>query len=457
MPSLDPTQMSAAERLALLPKEKQKEILRQLPETELRNLKYDWKFWARPKQYSTIETFLSSHHSYCTIMSGRGFGKTKTGSEWCRYVMENGIYRTGGIVGPTSGDVRNVMITGPAGILSVCPPDNFPHYSPANKKITWPNGGEILIYSADEPNRLRGANSEFIWADELAAWGKAEDCWNMISFGLRIGPAPKALITTTPQPIKVLVDILEDPSNMLIEGSTYENRGNLNKRFYDKIISKYEGTNLGDQEIHGKLLKNLGGLFKPEYILRIDKSKMPLMVRIVVSVDPATKVNKNSDDTGLAVTGKGIDGNYYLLHVEGEKRTPKEWADRVAELYKDYSADLIIAENNNGGLMVESTIQQGYKSLPVKVIHASRGKLLRAEPISLLYQKGRMYHVNHDGPGYMDKLINESMKDAEKQMFIFKNLQTEKNDMVDAIVYGFAELSENDNMEFQTSAVAGIR
>jgi phage terminase large subunit-like protein len=452
---------SAREQLAELPEKEQRKILGKLSKEELLKLQYDWKFHARPKQYKPISEFLDSSHSICLITSGRGFGKTRTGAEWVRYVMENGIYRRGTIVGPTAANARDIMIKGD-GILSVCPPDNMPVYESSKLILTWPNGGIVTIASADNPARLRGQNNEFIWADELASWDKAQDAWDQLMFTLRKGHNPKALVTSTPQPLELIANLFEEsekenPDVMLIEGSSYENQANLNPRFLAKILQKYEGTDLGDQEIHGRLLKNLGGLFKREYIVHKDWSKLPHMLRTVVAVDPAASSKATSDDTGLAVCAKGLDNNYYLLHVEGIKRTPKEWADRVAELYKVYNADLIVAEINNGGEMVEETIQKGYKDLPVKVIHASRGKTKRAEPISLLYQKGKVFHVNHDRKGALARLINEAMRDAEKQMFVFRNLPNEKNDKVDAIVYGFAELSENDYKEFETPAIAGVR
>lgn len=458
---------SAREQLAELPELEQRKILAGLTRDQLIKLPFDWKFHARPKQYKPIAEFLDSHHSICLITSGRGFGKTRTGAEWVRYVMENEIYRHGTIVGPTAANARDIMIKGD-GILSVCPEDNMPLYESSKLTLTWPNGGIVTIASADNPERLRGLNNEFIWADELASWDKAQEAWDQLMFTLRKGPNPKALVTSTPQPLALIADLFEaseeDPKHpeilpdvMLIEGSSYENKGNLNPRFFAKILQKYEGTDLGDQEIYGRLLKNLGGLFKPDYMQHCDWSKLPPLGRTVVAVDPAVSTKATSDDTGIAVCAKGADNNYYLLHVEGAKRTPKEWADRVDELYKLYHADLIVAEINNGGDMVEDTIQKGHKDLPVKVIRASKGKVKRAEPISLLYQKGKVYHVNHDRKGALAKLTNEAMRDAEKQMYVFRNLPNEKNDKVDAIVYGFAELSGNDFREFETPAVAGVR
>lgn len=476
IPTMPRSEMSPAMLLAELPESKQREVLSSLSAEQLRRMPYDWQFWARPKQYRPIGEFLQSEHSYCLITSGRGFGKTRVGSEWTRYVMENGIYSEGSIVAPTVGLARRDMIRGSSGILRVCPPDSV-IYEPSKQTLTWPahihglkRDGIVNILSADDPERLRGLNNEFIWADELAAWDKAEDAWAMLMFTLRVGESPKALITSTPQPLKLLADLIDDaekenPQTLLIEGSTYENAGNLNERFLKAIIQKYENTELGDQEIYGKLLRNMGGLFKPSFIGRLNASDCPEFLRTVVAIDPAASSKMTSNDTAIAVASQGVDGNYYLRHIEASKWTPKAWSDKLNDLYKEYRADCIIAEINNGGEMVEHTIQQGYKDLPVKVINASKGKTKRAEPISLLYQKGKIFHVTNsyvdakgrEVGGAMARLKDNAIRDAEKQMFVFRNLPNEENDKVDAIVYAFAELSGNDFREFEVPAVAGSR
>lgn len=465
---MDQSRMSEAMKFALLPIEVRRTILSQMTEKQLAAMPFDWEWNGRPQQLETIHQFMDNpQFSYCIALAGRGWGKTKTGAEWVRHLIENCGYKRGAIVAPTAGDARDVMIEGESGILSVCPEWNYPLYTPANRRLTWPNGAVCTVYSADEPRRLRGANSEFAWCDELAAWERAQDAWDMLAFGLRIGPAPKALITTTPQPIKALMDLLEDEASMVIEGSTYDNRVNLNKKFFDNIIRKYEGTTLGEQEIMGRVLRNMGGLFKPDYILRVPENQLPHMARIVVAVDPAAKSKATSDDTGIAVCGKGVDNRYYLLHVEGQKMSPGEWADRVAKLYNDYKADKIVAEANNGGEMVEFTIQKGYKDLPVEIVNASRGKVKRAEPISLLYQKGRVSHVKYktrkSGGAY---LVPDSMQEAEKQMYTFRNDPkydgtssdgTRNDDMADAIIWGFSELAMNEFREYQAPVVTGVR
>lgn len=469
-------EMSPALLLAELPEAEQRKILAGLTASQLRHLPYDWKFWARPKQYAPIGKFLESNHTTCLITSGRGFGKTRVGSEWTRYVMENGIYSYGSIVAPTSLNARRDMIKGTAGLLSVCPPDSI-IYEPSKLTITWPasvhglkKDGVVNILSADDPERLRGLNNEFIWADELAAWDKAEDAWDMLMFTLREGESPKALITSTPQPLKLLADLIEDAhkpngKTLLIEGSTYENAANLNSRFLKVIFDKYENTDLGDQEIHGKLLTNMGGLFKPEFITHIRADKCPDFIRTVVAMDPAASSKITSNETAIAVASKGTDGNYYLRTIEASKWTPKAWADKLNELYREFHADCVVAEINTGGEMVEHTITQAYPNLPVKVITASKGKTKRAEPISYLYQKGRIFHVTNSYTddkgvpqgGMTGRIRDNALREAEKQMFVFRNLPNEDNDKVDAIVYAFAELSGNDYRDYEAPAVAGIR
>lgn len=468
------SEMSPAMLLKELPEAEQRKVLATLSPTQLKNLPYDWQFWARPKQYKPITEFLKSDHNFCLITSGRGFGKTRIGAEWVRYVMENGIYTEGSIIAPTSLNARRDMIKGSGGILRACPEGSV-IYEPSKLTLTWPaayhglqRDGIVNILSADDPERLRGLNNEFIWADELAAWDKAEEAWEMLMFGLRIGPAPKALITSTPQPLKLIADFIDgdlSSKTMLIEGSTYENAANLNERFLKAITDKFANTDLGDQEIHGRLLRNLGGLFKPEYIRHKLYTECPEFIRTVIAIDPAASSKITSNDTAIAVASKGVDGNYYLQLVSANKWTPSAWADELNKLHKEYHADCIIAETNNGGEMVENTIQQGYKDLPVKTITASRGKTLRAEPISLLYQKGKIHHISYshldskgeEVGGALARLKDTAIREAEKQMFVFKNLPNEDNDKVDAIVYAFAELSGNDFREFETPAVAGYR
>jgi phage terminase large subunit-like protein len=454
---IDDAELSIAQRLSNLPKEYQETALSKLSEEELLNLPYDWKFWGRRKQRIPVEEFLNDDHRFCLALAGRGWGKSRCGAEFVRYVMENGIYTRGAIIAPTVADARDVMVDA---IMAVCP-DNSVLYEPSKRKLTWTaTGGRVLIYSADEPKRLRGANNEFIWGDELAAWEKAEEAFNMLNLGLRIGKKPKALFTTTPLPLKLIVDLIEDKRKrtLLIEGTTFENTS-LNKEFFDDILAAYEGTALYEQEVLGQVLKNLGGLFKPEYISRVQDDDLPPMQRIVVAVDPATTAKKSSDETGIAVCGHGIDGNYYLLHVEGEKRSPKEWADRVVALYREFQADKIIAEQNNGGDMVEETIKQGHKDMPVQLVHASRGKLVRAEPISLLYQKGKVWHIRYNThkPSSQDERNMKNLLKAEKQMYTFRNNPNEANDLVDAIVWGFTELSGNDIPVPQRIVVGGNR
>ena len=437
----------------LLTEEEQNQVLSKLTEEQLQAFPYDWNWWGRPKQLIPTTTFMKGPWSYALALAGRGFGKTRMGAEWVRHLAESGQYKRGTIVAPTAADARDTLVEGESGILSVCPPWNMPLYEPAKRRLTWPNGTRVTIYSADEPRRLRGQNSAFAWCDELAAWERAEDAWRMLVLGLRIGKNPKALITTTPLPIKVLFEIAEDPNTLLIEGTTYENRVNLADLFF-KSIARFEGTSFGDQELHGKLQKDIGVLFKPTYISRCNKDETPTMTRVVVAIDPATTKKATSDETGIAVCGLGTDNKYYLLHVEGEIRSPKEWSDRVAELYNQFSADCIVAEKNNGGEMVEFTIQQGYKNLPVKLVDATRGKVKRAEPISLLYQEGRVVHVRPipyhadttfaPTPSDFQKYLSDQLSQTERQLYSFKGGDNEANDKADALVWGMTELSINE-------------
>lgn len=431
--------MSEAMKFALLPKDKQAEVLNSLSDKVIKALPYDWRWWARPNQIAPDGDWL-----FWLVLAGRGFGKTRSGAEWVLECINSGNYHRGALIGATSADVRDVMVTGESGILSISPPWNMPLYEPSKRKLTWPNGAICTMYSADEPNRLRGPQHDFGWCDELAAWQYLDRAWSNFLLGLRLGNDPKVCITTTPQPVQELIDIMEDPKTVVTGGSTYENRANLADVF-DQIISKYEGTSLGDQEIHAQIIKLKGVLFNVDHIQReYEPDNLPPMERIVVAVDPATTSKERSDETGICVAGKGMDGKYYIREMKGIKESPAGWAKEVIKLYEKYFAGRIIAESNNGGEMVEHTIRTVSVDAPIKLISASKGKLKRAEPIAALYEKGKVVHVGRFAEG-------------EKQMTIFRNLPNEKNDIVDAMVWALTELSGEEAQPFAPPRVGGYR
>jgi phage terminase large subunit-like protein len=363
-------------------------------------LKYTWLAWARSNQLAPDGQWAT----WC-ILAGRGWGKTRTGAQW---VIEQAQRYPGchiALVGRTVADVRKVMVSGRSGILAVSPPWFAPVYNPSLRQLTWPNGSTATTYSADEPDQLRGPQHSFAWADERAAW-QYDDAWDQLMFGLRISPAPgvepQAIVTTTPRNTKAMKELVADSTTVVTRGKTYENRENLSRRFIREIDRKYAGTRLGLQEIDGEIIDDIdGALWKRAWIDSGRVVKYPDLKRIVVAVDPPASSPESSDspaECGIVVVGLGIDDHGYVLADYSTAGTPDEWASEVLAAYNKFKADLIIGEVNNGGEMVGSTIKTtakmvGIKNIPYEAIHASRGKQIRAEPVSTLYKNQHIHHV----------------------------------------------------------------
>ena len=340
---------SPAASIALLPPPERAKALAAIAPTavELAALEYEWRrFWARPKQVAP-----SWRWSTWLVLAGRGFGKTRTGAEWCREVAESGRCKRLHLVARTAADVRDVLVGGESGILAISPPWFRPRWEPSKRLLTWPNGAIALTYSADEPDQLRGPQCDGAWADELAAW-RYPDAWDQLQFGLRLGSDPQCVVTTTPRPTPIIRALVDDATTAVTRGSTYENRGNLAPAFVQKILSKYEGTRLGRQELLAEILDDApGALWKRDDIERARVKAAPQrgFRRVVVAVDPAASVSEDSDETGIVVVGLGFDGHAYILDDASGKYTPSEWARQVCRLYREWGADAVIGEVNNGG------------------------------------------------------------------------------------------------------------
>lgn len=378
------------------------------------------------------------------FLGGRGAGKTRSGAEWCHEQVRNGR-RNGAAVAPTAADARDVMVEGPAGLLATCPLDLQPIlYEPSKRKVTYANGAEIHLYSAEKPRQLRGPQHDFLWADELCHWKYPQDTWDNAMFGLRLPPDPRAMISTTPLPIKLLKRILNMGTTRKTISTTYENIKNLAPAFAEEILAQYEGTRLGRQELHAEILDDLpGALWNHAMIdeLRIDKGvsdpvfSLPDMIRIVVAVDPAMTHTETSAETGIIVAGIGpcacfgeeqIHG--FVLADRTVRGSPKTWGTRVAVAYGEYGADKVVAEVNNGGDLVEANIRAIDQLVPVKKVHASRGKYIRAEPVSALYEQGKIHHVG----------LFPELEDQMCSMLPEGSLDL--MDRADAVVWAFTEL-----------------
>jgi phage terminase large subunit-like protein len=389
------TALSTSERiysanwLASQTAEKQAAFLNSLTPTQLNNLAHDWQFWARDKQLPP-----ASNWRYWVILAGRGFGKTRTGAEWVRSQVQR--YSLVNLIGATASDARDIMIEGESGLLAICPPDERPEYRPSKARLEWPNGAKSLIFTADEPERLRGKQHMKLWCDELAAW-RYPEAWTQAMLGLRLGDSPQACVTTTPKPVKILLDLLKHPKAEIVTGTTYENRSNLADDWFGDIISQYEGTRLGQQELLAEIITDVPGALWQRHLLDMYRVKTPPLelLRIVVAVDPAVTSTDESSETGIivaALDAKNRHG-YVLEDVSVTRGRPEEWARVAVNAYHRYKADRIIGEVNNGGEMVESTIRTVDPLVSYKAVRASRSKQTRAEPISSLYEQGRVHHV----------------------------------------------------------------
>lgn len=399
---------SLAARVAALPPKEREAFFASMSDAEAAALEFDWQFWARQNQLAPTGDW-----SVWMLMAGRGFGKTRCGAEWVR--AEAKLVGRIALVGPTAADVRDVMVEGESGLLAVSPPGERPEYEPSKRRVTFPNGSIATCYSADEPERLRGPQHGAAWCDEAGAW-RYPEAWDMLMFGLRLGTDPRAVVTTTPKPVKLIREILADPGTLVTRGSTYDNRANLAPTFLRKIVAKYEGTRLGRQELNAELLEDIPGalcsraMIEARRMTRVPAGLPPYeaagyhqalaealgLYRIVVAVDPSGasgEDDEGADEIGIVAAGVDHDEVGYVLEDASGLYSPEGWAKKAVELYDRWGADRIVAERNFGGAMVESTIRAERRSVPVTMVTASRGKAVRFEPIAALYEKKRVVHV----------------------------------------------------------------
>lgn len=349
-----------------------------------------WLAQARPDQLAPAGDWL-----VWLIQAGRGAGKTRAGAEHVNQALTRRGHRRAHLVGATAADVRDVMVEGPSGILACAPPDKGrPRYEPSKRRITYYNGAVAHTFSAEEPDRLRGPQCDVWWGDEPAAWQDAargdalDTTFNNAMLGLRLGTRPHVVLTTTPRRVRLIRELVARPSTVVTRASTYANLPNLAATFRQSVLAAYEGTRLGRQELHGELLEDVeGALWKEADILH---GVFPdQFSRVVVAVDPSG--SKAGDEVGIVAAGKAGDRGYVLADASGQF-TPEGWARAAVSTYHDLHADRIVAEVNFGGDMVSSTLRQVDPNIPVKVLHASRGKLARAEPISAMYEQHRWTH-----------------------------------------------------------------
>jgi len=375
------------------------------------------------------------------MLGGRGAGKTRLGAEWVRALAAGaGPYAAGrslniALVGQTEQDVREVMIEGPAGLMRASPRAERPSWISSRGRLEWPNGAVGYAFSAEEPEQLRGPQFDAAWCDELAKWLYPDAAFDNLQFALRLGTFPRQLVTTTPRPIALIKRLLADPRTALTRASTHANKAWLAPAFFAAVIARYEGTRLGRQEIDGEIIEEReDALWTRALIEQARVGKAPPLARIVVGIDPPASAREGSDGCGIIGAGIAADGTVYVLadaSVAGA--SPERWAGAAVALYRRLQADALVAEVNQGGDMVAAVLRQLDPNLPVRSVRATRGKFVRAEPVALMYQQGKVKHVDPPLPALEDELCD----------FSFDGLASGRSpDRVDALVWAVTELLE---------------
>jgi phage terminase large subunit-like protein len=366
------------------------------------------------------------------VLGGRGSGKTRTGSEWVRAQVEGatplapGLARRVALLAETWEQAREVMVFGDSGLIACSPRDRVPDFVATRRKLVWPNGAEATLFSAADPESLRGPQFDCAWSDELAKWRRADAAWDMLQFGLRLGTRPRQIVTTTPRDIALLRTILADPATVATRAATAENSANLAPDFLAKITRRYAGTLLGRQELGGELLDTSGGLFERRLIEAARVSRAPRLDRIVVAVDPPASDGPEADECGIVVVGRAGDAFYVLDDCSIAGASPTRWAAAAVQALRAHDAARIVAEVNQGGSMVTSVLQTVDPFVPVRAERARDGKRARAEPVAALYEQGRVRHVGHF-PALEDQLVAFG-RDGRSP------------DRVDALVWAIADL-----------------
>lgn len=367
------------------------------------------------------------------MLAGRGWGKTRTGAEdIANFALWNDGVRVG-VIAPTFADARDVCVEGESGLLRVLPPDCVESWHRTTGDLRLFNGSRIKLFSADQPDRLRGPQHHRVWCDELGAW-TSRAAFDQLWFGLRLGNDPRVIVTTTPRNTEVIRELLQRKfvDVHLTHGRTMDNAEHLAPRVMEQLTERYAGTRLGRQELDAELLEDTdGALWQRAQIDKCRVLSVPELKRVVVAIDPAMSSHAESDETGIVVAGRGVDGLIYVLADWSGRYSPEGWAQRAAMLYQEMRAQMIVAEVNAGGDLVERVLRQVAPHVMFKPVRALRGKAERALPVAALYEQGRVKHVS-------------ALTQLEDQMCRFApyNPAAKSPDRVDALVWAVTELSE---------------
>lgn len=381
--------------IASAPRSQQKKFLKSLDDKALEMLPYLFSFWAMPHQVPPEGNWRT-----WVILGGRGAGKTRAGAEWVREGVEQGTKRRIGLIAETYEQAREVMVFGESGIIAISPEAHRPKWIAGRRMLEWPNGATAQVFSAQDHEALRGPQFDAVWVDEFAKWRKAADAWDMIQFCLRLGDAPQACVTTTPRNTNVLKELLARSSTVKTHAKTRANRANLAADFLSEMEARYAGTRLGRQELSGELLTDVAGaMWTHASLSKAIVHALPKLDRIVVAVDPPVTGQKTSDDCGIVVCGIAMEGPpqdwvaYVIEDATVSGASPNTWVKAAIAAMDRHGADRLVAEVNQGGKMVETILRQEAPLVPFRAVRASKGKVLRAEPIAALYEQGRVRHL----------------------------------------------------------------
>lgn len=376
-------------------------FLLELGPAELHALLADWAFWARPDQLPPAAAQGGGLWTTWLVLGGRGAGKTRAGAEWVRGLAlgrapfaPRPVGRIA-LVAETLGDVREVMVEGVSGLLSVHTAEERPRWVPSRRRLEWTNGAVAQGFSADDPESLRGPQFDAAWCDELAKWRRAEAAFDMLQFGLRLGDHPRQMITTTPRPTHLLRRLLGDPASAVTRAKTADNAFHLAPGFLSQVLARYGGTRLGRQELDGEIIEDRPDALWTRAAVEAARTRSaPVLARILVAVDPPASSRAGADACGIVCAGIDGAGMVYVLADESAAGLrPAQWAARAVALFHRFEADGVVAEVNQGGEMVRAVLAEVDAAVPVQSVRATRGKYLRAEPVAALYEQGRVRHV----------------------------------------------------------------
>ncbi len=388
-----------------------------------------WPFWARLSQLPPQPNWRT-----WLILGGRGSGKTRTAAEWVREQMETAVCSRMALIGPTFADVRDVMVEGQSGLQAIASPHERPRFEVSRRRLLWPNGGTALLFSAEDPDSLRGPQFDGAWGDEMAAWAEPDAVFATLRPALRLGTAPQLVLSTTPRPIPALKQLVADPTCVVTKSATLDNRRFLAQGFTEDLAARWQGSVWARQELEGEIIEDPeGALWTRAQLAAAQARHLDANYdRVVVAIDPPVSVGAHADHCGIIVAAAAGEGHnrraIVLADLSRQGLQPSDWAAVVAEAYQHFKANMIIAEANQGGEMVRTVLRLAVPFAPIRLVHASHGKRARAEPVALLYAQDRVCHAAH-------------FRDLEDQMCSFGAPGfTGSPDRVDALVWALTDL-----------------